>query len=133
MLDLYKLLVYNISITDKIYCRGKDTRMAEWVIDKKDVKSTVDGDYILYKNRPIVREDNVICYGNVSDKYIIQMIIMSEKEYNGNKVPDMVYVQLLSTDTSLSKNERVIKESMKNGLNNAFDIAVAWLDRYLAS
>lgn len=107
--------------------------MAEWVIDKKDVKSTVDGDYILYKNRPIVREDNVICYGNVSDKYIIQMIIMSEKEYNGNKVPDMVYVQLLSTDTSLSKNERVIKESMKNGLNNAFDIAVAWLDRYLAS
>lgn len=107
--------------------------MAEWVIDKKDVKSTVEGDYILYKNRPLVREDNVICYGNVSDKYIIQMIIMSEKEYKGNKVPDMVYVQLLSTDTSLPKNNRVIKESMKNGLNDAFDIAVAWLERYLAS
>lgn len=107
--------------------------MADWIINKKDVKSTVEGDYIIYKNRPLVREDNVICYGNASDKYIIQMIIMSEKEYKGKKVPDMVYVQLLSTDMSLAKNNRVIKESMKNGLNDAFDIAVAWLDRYLAS
>lgn len=107
--------------------------MADWVIDKKDVTSTVEGDYILYKNRPLVREDNVICYGNVSDKYILQMIIMSEKEYKGHKVPDMVYVQLLSTDQSLPKNSRVIKEAMKNGLNDAFDIGIAWLERYLAS
>ena len=41
--------------------------MADWTVDKKEVKSTVDGDFILYKNRPLVREDNVICYGNVSD------------------------------------------------------------------
>ena len=26
--------------------------MAEWTVDKKDVKSTVDGDYMLYRNRP---------------------------------------------------------------------------------
>ena len=49
--------------------------MADWTVDKKEVKSTVDGDFILYKNRPLVREDNVICYGNVSDPYIIQMIL----------------------------------------------------------
>ena len=46
--------------------------MADWVIDKKDVNSTVDGDFVLYRNRPIVREDNVICYGNLTDKYILQ-------------------------------------------------------------
>lgn len=107
--------------------------MADWVIDKKDVKSTVDGDFVLYMNRPLVREDNVICYGNISDKYILQMIIMSEKEYKGKKVPDKVYVQLLSTDTSLPQNSRVVKEGMKNGLNDAFDIGIAWLERYLAS
>ena len=27
--------------------------MAEWIVDKKDVKSTVDGDFIIYKNRLI--------------------------------------------------------------------------------
>lgn len=107
--------------------------MAEWTIDKKDVTSTVDGDFVLYKNRPLVREDNVICYGNVTDKYILQMIIMSEKEYKGRKVPDQVYVQLLSTDTSIPQNNRVVKEGMKSGLSDAFDIGLAWLERYLAS
>ena len=107
--------------------------MADWIVDKSEVKSTVDGDFILYRNRPLVREDNVICYGNVSDPYIIQMIIMSEKEYKGKKVPDQIYVQLLSTDTSKPMKDRVVKESMKSGMNEALDIGVTWLERYLAS
>lgn len=107
--------------------------MADWIIDKKDVVSTVDGNYILYKNRPLVREDNVICYGNVTDKYILKMIVMTEKEYKGAKVPDQIYVQLLSTDKSVPENARVIKDGMKSGLYNALDIGIAWLERYIAS
>ena len=107
--------------------------MADWTEDKKEVKSTVDGDFILYKNRPLVREDHVICYGNVSDPYIIQMIIMSEKEYKGRKVPDQIYVQLLSTDTSKPMSARVVKDIMRSGLSDALDMGIAWLERYLAS
>ena len=107
--------------------------MADWIIDKKDVVSSVDGDFILYKNRPLVREDNVICYGSVAEKYVIQMIVMSEKDFKGQKVPDQVYVQLLSTDSSLPMNKRVVKDSMKTGLNDALELGIAWLDRYLAS
>ena len=107
--------------------------MADWIVDKSEVKSTVDGDFILYRNRPLVREDNVICYGNVSDPYIIQMIIMSEKEFKGKKVPDQIYVQLLSTDTSKPMNERVVKDIMRSGLSDALDMSVAWLERYNAS
>ena len=83
------------------YSEGKKGQgMAEWTVDRKDVKSTVDGNFMLYRNRPLVREDNVICYGNLSDPYVIQMIVMTEKEFRGKKVPDQIYVQLLSTDTS---------------------------------
>ncbi len=107
--------------------------MADWIIDKKDVESTVDGDFVLYRNRPIVREDNIICYGNLTDKYILQMIIMTEKEYKGQNVPDQVYIQLLKTDTSLPMSERVVKEGMKSGLSDAFEVGIVWLERYLAS
>ena len=107
--------------------------MADWIVDKKDVTSTVDGDVILYRNRPLVREDNVICYGNVSDPYIIQMIIMSEKEYKGKKVPDQIYVQLLSTDTTKPMSARVVKDIMRSGLSDALDMGVIWLERYLAA
>lgn len=105
--------------------------MADWTVDKNDVKSTVDGDFILYRNRPLVREDNVICYGNMSDPYIIQMIIITEKEYKGKKVPDQIYVQLLSTDTTKPVNARVVKDIMRSGLSDALDMGVAWLERYL--
>ena len=104
--------------------------MADWIVDKKAIKSTVDGDFILYRNRPMVREDNVICYGSSSDPYIIQMIIMSEKEYKGRKVPDQIYVSLLSTDTSKPAGERVVKDTMRSGLSDALDMGVAWLERY---
>ena len=107
--------------------------MADWFVDKKDVTSTVNGDFVLYRNRPIVREDNVIVYGCMDDPYVIQMIVMSEKEYKGEKVPDQVYIQLLRTDASLPMSERIVKEGMKSGLSDAFDIGVAWLERYLAS
>lgn len=102
-------------------------------IEMKDVVSTVNGNFMIYKNRPLVREDNVICYGNVSDKYILQMIIMTEKEYKGRPVPDKIYVQLLSTDQSLPENSRVVKSSMKDGFSEAFEVGLAWLERYLAS
>ena len=87
--------------------------MADWIIDKKDVKSTVDGDFVLYKNRPLVREDNVICYGSMEDKYILQMIIMSEKEYKGTMVPDKVYVQLSFDVTSTDQLSNIIKSIRK--------------------
>ena len=115
------------------YVKKGNNPMADWIVEKKDVISSVEGDFVLYKNRPLVREDNVICYGNMSDKYILQMIIMSEKDFKGQKVPDKVYVQLLSTDPSVPQSNRVVKEGMKNGLNDAFDIGLAWLERYLAS
>ncbi len=101
--------------------------MADWVVDKKDVQSTVDGDFVLYKNRPLVREDNIIVYGSTEDKYFVQMTVMTEKEYNGKNVPDMVYIQLLAKDGS------TVKEGMKNGLNEAMEIASIWLERYLAA
>ena len=101
--------------------------------DVKDfsVYSNVDGKFLMYKGLPLVREDNVICYGSMDDEYILQMIIMSETEYKGKKVPDKVYVQLLRTEPGLSQKERVVQEAMKTGLYEAFDLGVAWLERYL--
>lgn len=111
----------------------KEYGMADWIIDKKDVESTVDGDFILFRNRPLVREDNVICYGSMDEKYVLQLIIMTEKDYKGMKVPDQVLVQLMATDPSVPQSSRVAKSAMKTGLNDAFDIGIAWLERYLAS
>ena len=98
-----------------------------------DVLSTVDGKFLMYKGLPLVREDNIICYGSMDEEYILQMIVMSEKEDGGVKVPDKILIQLLRTDNSLPDHERIVKQDMKSGFYDAFEIGLIWFERYRAN
>ena len=107
--------------------------MAEKNIENKEVHSTVNGDFLIYRDRPLVREENVICYGCMEDPFMLQLIIMSTKEYRGQTVPDKVVVQLLKTDTSVHSHQRIVKQSIQEGLSGAMDLGIVWLERALAS
>lgn len=87
---------------------------------------------LTYKGRPLVRSKNDIYYGNLGDPYVIFMQILTTKEENGVQMADRIHVTLLSTDTTKSPIERMVKQSDKNGLYNALDIGVIWLERALA-
>ena len=91
-----------------------------------------EGEYLLYKNRPLVREGNMICYGCVEDEYILQLMIMTTKEYKGKEVPDKILIQVLKTDTSLPATERIVKQDMKSGLAESLELGIIWLERQLA-
>ncbi len=93
--------------------------------------ATVDGKFLVYKNRPLVREGNTIIYGNMEDKYILSLIIMNEKEYKGKMIPDKIIVQIMKTDKSLSDGEKIVKQDLKSGLYEAFELGMIWLERLL--
>ena len=44
----------------------------------------VDGKYLEYKGRPLVREGDTLCYGDMSEKCILILEILSYKK-EGNK------------------------------------------------
>lgn len=110
-----------------------NTTKASDKINRADIRSTVDGTFLLYKNRPLVREENILCYGSLDEDYVVEMVIMSMKDFKGKEVPDKVFVQLLKTDNSLPKDKRVVRQAMEDGLSGALELSVIWLDRYLAS
>lgn len=95
--------------------------------------ATVKGKYLMYKDRPLVREGNTIIYGNMDDEYVLQLIIMNEKEYMGKNVPDKIIVQITKTDMSLSDGERIVKQDLKTGLAEAFELGVIWLERLIGA
>lgn len=107
--------------------------MSEISNEACELFSNVDGKFLMYRGRPLVRESNVICYGSMYEKYILQMIIMSTKESGDNVVPDKILLQLLNTDRTLPDHERIVKQDMKSGFYDAFEIGIIWLERYLAS
>ena len=89
--------------------------------------------YIEYQGRAFVRENDTICYGNMTDKCILYMLIMSYKKFGDTEIPDKVLIQILSTDKTKSFADRIIKQGEKKGLYEAMDIGVIWLERALAS
>ena len=104
-------------------------------MDEKDMeiieKATVKGSYLMYKERPLVRENNVIVYGNMDDEYILVMTIMAEAEQDGKNVPALVMVQINKTDASLSDSEKIVKQDIKPSLYEAFELGYIWLTRLI--
>ena len=86
---------------------------------------------LTYKGRPLVRSKNELYYGDPEKSAVVWMQILTTKQENGETVADRIRLTLLSTDTSKSPRERMLKQSDKNGLYNALDFTSIMLDRQL--
>lgn len=95
-------------------------------------KILLDHKSAIYKNKPLVRCNDIIYYGNINDKYVIKMKILNTISNFNIDVADKVSISLINTDSLISKKEEVIKKCEKNGLYAAFDIADVWLCKALA-
>jgi hypothetical protein len=96
---------------------------------------TLKDKFTLYRGKPLVRANNIICYGDMRDKYIVFMMILSTKKLEtpdpnvSPEVPDVVLVQIWDTDKTKPEHERVVKQFQKNGLYDALDIGIIWMDK----
>ena len=91
-------------------------------------KMSVNGKFTMYKGKPLVREKNVICYGDMSEKFYLFMMILTTKKVGDEEIPDNILVQVLTTGAT----PKIIKQGNKNGLHAAFDIGTIWLERALS-
>ena len=91
---------------------------------------------LTYKGKPLVRKDNELYYGNMTDPYVLYLQIMTTKPVGDQQVADKVHLMLLSTDTTKAPQERVMRQTTrvmrqttKIGLYNALDIGSIWLQK----
>ena len=87
---------------------------------------------LIYNGHPVRRKGNLIYYGTMADKYIIQMQVLETRKEKDLDVATKVAVQLQLTDPTLSSKRRVEKKTEKDSLYAAMDVASVWLDRALA-
>mgnify|MGYP003302058406 CR=1 FL=1 len=86
---------------------------------------------LTYKGHPLMRKDSIIYYGDMSQKYVIMLQILSSEKKGDMKLSQRVSIQLQYTDPEISSKDRVLKSAERDGLFNAMDIASIWLDRAL--
>ena len=87
---------------------------------------------LTYKGHALMRKDNIIYYGSMSDKYIVMMQILSSSPLEDIKLSGKVLVQLQFTDPEISAKDRIVKSAERVGLWTAIDLASVWLERALA-
>ena len=90
-------------------------------------KPLVEGKYLEYLDKPLVREENTICYGDMNDKCILILEIMSYKQVEGKEVPKDIFIQVIDSKDPT----KIIKQGKKEGLYDAFSIGLVWLDMAL--
>ncbi|MCL2099122.1 MAG: hypothetical protein FWH24_01625 [Oscillospiraceae bacterium] len=86
-----------------------------------------------YKNKPLTRQGNTICYGNSTDKYIMVMMILETAKVNDTEVATKVFVQIQGTRETEDKKISVVKFAEFGSLYEAFDAGEYWLNRELES
>ena len=87
-------------------------------------------DFLTYKDKPLVRKDNIIFYGDMSEKYVIKLEILTSHKEGDLEVADKIKVELIKNDSE--KLDNVTKSTEKNGFAEAMYFASTWLDRALA-
>ena len=93
-----------------------------------EVNGAKSNEFLEYKGRPLVRQDDDIFYGDLSDKYYIYMMVIQNKKVNKGEteLPGTIMVQLLNSETQKPEKQQIIT----TGLAEALDFADAWLSRY---
>ena len=90
----------------------------------QETRPLVEGKYLEYLDKPLVREENTICYGDLNEKCILILEIMSYKKVGDKELPDDVLIQVIDSKDPT----KIIKQGMKKGLHDAFSMGLVWLD-----
>lgn len=86
-------------------------------------------DYILYKDRPLVKSGETMYYGYAQDGFIVMLKTLDTVEESGETLPNNIALTLMKTSSDLS-NIAIEKTAQKVGLAPALEMADIWLTTY---
>ncbi|MBO5355872.1 MAG: hypothetical protein J6B09_07395 [Clostridia bacterium] len=88
-------------------------------------KKKVEGEYLTYQGKPLVREGNTIIYGDLNhDPCVLVLEIMAYKEEGGEQVPAKVIIDIVDSKDP----NKILQHGQKESLHDAFSLGLTWLD-----
>lgn len=91
--------------------------------EKKGIPAVKHGEYLYYKNRPLVRDGQTICYGDLSESHVLRLTALTYKEENGQTLPDLMMIQVIDS----KDRTKIYKQGTENGLYQSWCLGLVWL------
>ncbi len=88
-------------------------------------------EYLLYEGKPLLRDGNVLYYGDFSENFITRFTITETKKVNDLETATKVIIELLEKNGDSISTARLTKKAERDGLYAALDIGVYWLEDIL--
>lgn len=88
-------------------------------------------EFLLYEGKPLLRDGNVLYYGDFNENFITRFTILETKKLKDLNVASKVSIELLEKSGSDIKTARLTKKAERNSLYAALDIGVYWLEDIL--
>ncbi|MBQ3011923.1 MAG: hypothetical protein IJD74_00115 [Clostridia bacterium] len=92
-----------------------------------ETREQVKGNILYYKNKPLVREKDTICYGDFTERCVLIFEIMSYVEKEGVKVPGKIFIQIIESESG-----KILKQADKEGMFEAFNYGIFWYEKFLS-
>ena len=93
-------------------------------------RNTMNDKFFMYKGYPLVRKGNELCYGYMSDPFVIWIQII---DTNDDKSAKKVRVVQMATKVDDPMKAFVKNTEKECGLYEALDIANVWLEKALGN
>lgn len=83
--------------------------------------------YMMYKEKPLIRVDDVVYYGNLEDPYLIMLTLDKKEPLKDLQIATEVGIALVENDGKLKK-PKVLRSAKREGLYQALDVGEIWLE-----
>ncbi len=88
-------------------------------------------EYLLYEGKPLLRDGNVLYYGDFNENFITRFTITETKKVQDLEAASKVTIELLEKNGDDIRSARLTKKAERDGLYAALDIGVYWLEDIL--
>lgn len=88
-------------------------------------------EFLLYEGKPLLRDGNILYYGDFSENFITRFTITETKKLKDLDVASKVTIELLEKHGDDISTARLTKKAERDSLYAALDIGVYWLEDIL--
>lgn len=94
-------------------------------------KALTEREVLVYREKPLLRDGNVLYYGDFKENFIVRFTILESEKVNDLDMAKKVIIELLEKNGDSINSAKLTKKAERTSMWAALDIGIYWLEDIL--
>jgi len=95
------------------------------------MKALTERDVLVYRDKPLLRDGNMLYYGDFSENFIVRFTILESEKVNDLDMAKKIIIELLEKNGDDIKSAKLTEKAERTSMWAALDIGIYWLEDIL--